>query len=119
MLAIAPLPFPCVAYIEIGFYKRNTYTRNTHNIPLLGIRVKKNIPIRPDAKAIGRRIRQLRGFDLTQSEFGAKLGIGQTQLSKYEQGQSLPTVEILLKLRAYSGVTIDWIITGEDSPKKA
>jgi len=66
-----------------------------------------------DLKAIGRRIREIRGFELTQAEFGRILGIAQTQLSKYELGQSAPTLEILLKLRAYSGKDIDWILTGE------
>ena len=51
---------------------------------------------------------------LTQSEFGRILAIGQTQLSKYEMGQSAPTLEILLKLKSYSGRSIDWIATGED-----
>jgi len=65
-----------------------------------------------DLKAIGRRIREIRGFDLTQAEFGRILGVLQTQLSKYELGQSAPTLEILLKLKAYSGKSIDWILTG-------
>jgi transcriptional regulator with XRE-family HTH domain len=51
--------------------------------------------------AIGRRIREIRGFDLTQVEFGRMLSITQAQLSKYEQGQSASTPEILLKLKAY------------------
>ncbi len=69
--------------------------------------------IRVDLKAMGRRIREIRGFDLTQVEFGRILGIAQTQLSKYELGQSAPTLEVLLKLKAYSGRSIDWILTGE------
>lgn len=73
-----------------------------------------NKKVVPDVFAIGRRIRQIRGFDLTQREFSQKLGIGQTQLSKYEQGQSVPTVELLLRLRALSGKSIDWILTGEE-----
>jgi transcriptional regulator with XRE-family HTH domain len=76
--------------------------------------IKRSIQSRSDLKAIGRRIREIRGFDLTQSEFGRILGIGQTQLSKYEMGQSAPTLELLLKLKAYSGRSIDWIATGED-----
>jgi transcriptional regulator with XRE-family HTH domain len=67
-----------------------------------------------DLKGIGRRIRQIRGFDLTQADFAQILGIGQTQLSKYELGQSAPTVGILLKLKVYSRRTIDWIVTGEE-----
>jgi len=73
----------------------------------------KNISVRLDLKAIGRRIREIRGFDLTQGDFGRMLGIGQTQLSKYELGQSVPTVQVLLRLKAYSRKSIDWILTGE------
>lgn len=65
-----------------------------------------------DLKGIGRRIREIRGFGLTQAKFGHILGIAQTQLSKYELGQSAPTLEMLLKLKAYSGKSVDWILTG-------
>jgi transcriptional regulator with XRE-family HTH domain len=75
---------------------------------------KKNISSTLDLHAIGRRIRQIRGFDLTQAQFGKILGIGQTQLSKYEMGQSAPTLELLLRLKTYSGKSIDWIVTGEE-----
>jgi len=66
-----------------------------------------------DLKAIGRRIREIRGFDLKQAEFAKILGIGQTQLSKYERGKSAPTPEILLKLKKFSRRTVDWVLTGE------
>ncbi len=75
---------------------------------------RKTIFVRPDLKAIGRRIREIRGFDLTQAEFGRILGLPQTQVSKYELGLSAPTPDILLKLRTYSGKSIDWILTGEE-----
>ena len=74
----------------------------------------KNINVAPDLKTIGRRIREIRGFDHTQREFGKMLGIGQTQLSKYEKGLSAPTLELLLKLKSYSGRSLDWIVTGEE-----
>jgi transcriptional regulator with XRE-family HTH domain len=70
--------------------------------------------LEPDLKTIGRRIRQIRGFDLTQAEFCKVLGIGQTQLSKYEKGQSVPTLEVLLKLKAHSGKSLDWIVAVEE-----
>lgn len=73
-----------------------------------------NKNLKPDLEAIGRRIRQMRGFDLTQAEFGKLIGIGQTQLSKYEKGQSAPTLEFLLKLKSHSGKTLDWIVSGEE-----
>jgi transcriptional regulator with XRE-family HTH domain len=69
--------------------------------------------VRLDLKAIGRRVREIRGFDLKQTEFAELLGVSQTQLSKYERGKSVPMPEILLKLKRHSRKTIDWILTGE------
>jgi transcriptional regulator with XRE-family HTH domain len=70
--------------------------------------------VKPDLKNIGRRIREIRGLDLTQTQFGKRLGIGQTMLSKYEKGQASPTLDVLLRLKVYSGKSIDWIVTGEE-----
>ncbi len=69
--------------------------------------------LKPNLKAIARRIREIRGFDLTQGQFAEILGISQAQLSKYEKAQSVPTVELLLKLKSFSKRSIDWILTGE------
>lgn len=81
--------------------------------------VKRHIASGPDLRAIGRRIREIRGFDLTQAEFGRILGVRQAQLSKYEKGHSVPTLELLLSLKSYSGKSIDWIVTGEQAgPEK-
>jgi transcriptional regulator with XRE-family HTH domain len=82
--------------------------------------VKRNIKGIPDLKAIGRRIREIRGFNLNQSEFARIFDIGQAQLSKYEMGLSVPTLEFLLALKRYSGKTIDWIVMGEeaDGPRR-
>ncbi len=67
----------------------------------------------PDLKAIGRRIRQIRGFETRQVELAKALGITQAQLSKYERGQNAPSLDLLLKLKSFSGKSIDWIVTGE------
>ena len=77
------------------------------------MKTKNQEDVRLDLKAIGRRVREIRGFDLKQTEFAEILGISQTQLSKYERGKSVPTPEILLKLRLFSKKSIDWILTGE------
>jgi transcriptional regulator with XRE-family HTH domain len=74
--------------------------------------VKKNPQHRVDLRAIGRRIREIRGFDLSQTEFAKRLGIGQQQLSNYENGKSAPTLEILVRLQAMSGRSLDWIVNG-------
>jgi transcriptional regulator with XRE-family HTH domain len=77
--------------------------------------LKRAIQIRLDPAAIGRRIREIRGFDLTQAEMGKVLGVTQAGLSKLERGERLPTLEVLLKLRVFCGKSIDWMITGEES----
>jgi transcriptional regulator with XRE-family HTH domain len=68
---------------------------------------------RIDLKATGRRIRELRGFDITQGQFAKFLGVTQAQLSKYERGKSAPPLEILVRLKGRFGKSIDWIVTGE------
>ena len=45
------------------------------------------------------RIRELRmEKHMTQIELSAKLGIDQTQLSRYEKGRNLPGLETLMKM---------------------
>jgi transcriptional regulator with XRE-family HTH domain len=72
------------------------------------------IKVTVDARGTGRRIREIRGFGLTQVEFCRVLGISRAQLSKYELGYSAPTPEMLLKLKAFSGKSVDWILVGEE-----
>ena len=79
-------------------------TAHTRNSTLRNVTV--------DLVVIGRRIRNIRGADLTQEEFARVLGVGQTQLSRYELGQSAPTLNILLRLKIYSRKSIDWILFG-------
>lgn len=66
-----------------------------------------------DMKSLGRRIRQLRGFDVTQDEFAKKLGISQSQLSKYERGTVAPPADVLLRIKERFRVSIDWLLTGD------
>jgi transcriptional regulator with XRE-family HTH domain len=86
---------------------RQVHKRNVH---------KRNATLRKvtvDLAVIGRRIRHIRGPEVTQKEFARILGVGQTQLSRYELGQSAPTLNILLRLKIYSQKSIDWILLGE------
>ena len=75
-------------------------------------------PLEADLKNVGRRIREIRGFDLTQAQFGKMLGVAQTTLSKYEKKQAAPTLEISVRLKAYSGKSIDWIVSGEETTRQ-
>lgn len=65
-------------------------------------------------KALGRRLRQLRGFYTTQEEFAERLGISQSQLSKYERGVVAPPADVLLLIKERCHVSIDWLLTGEE-----
>lgn len=61
-----------------------------------------------NAKAIGEKLRKLRG-DRSQAEVAKALGITQAALSAYETGIRIPRDELKIKLAAYYGVTIESI----------
>ena len=67
-----------------------------------------------DWKAVGRRLRQLRGFDKNQAEFARDIGISQSQLSRYEKGKSEIGAEILLRMARKFGKSMEWLLTGEE-----
>jgi transcriptional regulator with XRE-family HTH domain len=62
---------------------------------------------------IGRRIRELRGFDITQAEFARRIGVSQGHLSHIEHGETEIGAEILLKISREFGKSIEWLLTGE------
>lgn len=68
---------------------------------------------RIDWRAVGRRIRELRGFDMYQADFARKLGISQSQLSRYERGQSELDAELLLRIAEMTGKSMEWILRGD------
>ena len=66
-----------------------------------------------DWKAVGRRLRELRGFDANQAEFAKSIGISQGQLSRYEKGKSEISAEVLLRISQSFGRSIEWVLTGK------
>jgi len=60
-----------------------------------------------------RRIREMRGFDMTQAEFARRVGISQNYLSTMERGQVEIGAEILLRIAREFGKSIEWLLTGE------
>lgn len=48
--------------------------------------------------------------NLTQQRLAIELGIDQTSISSYECGKYLPTVEVLIKLADYFGVSTDYLL---------
>ena len=69
-----------------------------------------------DWTAAGRRVRELRGFDMTQQEFADRIGISQAYLSNVERGRVEVGAEILLRIAREFGRTMEWLLTGEDRP---
>jgi len=67
-----------------------------------------------DWKAVGRRIRELRGFDLKQAEFAETIGVGQSHISAVERGIKEPGALVLYRIAKYYGKTVDWLLTGVD-----
>ena len=62
----------------------------------------------PAARSLGRRIKKRRiELGLTQDQLADASGVPQGTISRVEQGQSLPTLPNLLKLRVALGLTDD------------
>jgi transcriptional regulator with XRE-family HTH domain len=68
---------------------------------------------RTDPRAIGLRVRQLRGTE-RQDDLAPFLGITQGHLSKIERGMQAPTAEVLLRLSERYAKKVDWILKGEE-----
>ncbi len=65
-------------------------------------------------KKAGRRIRELRGFYMTQEEFARRIGVSQGYLSMMEHGEVEIGAEILLRISREFEKSIEWLLTGED-----
>jgi transcriptional regulator with XRE-family HTH domain len=74
-----------------------------------------------DLVEIGRRIRQLRGFDRTQAEFARRIRVAQSYLSALERGEKEPGAAVLLAISREFGKSVDWLLTGKlfVEPKKS
>lgn len=73
----------------------------------------------PERKRIfrGDRLREMRRKrQLTQDELADRLGFGQSQMNKYENGKSDPTPEVLVRLAKELSVTTDWLLGLVDDP---
>lgn len=66
-----------------------------------------------DLGAIGRRIRELRGFEMTQARFARRIGVTQSYLSTLEHGEKEPGAAVLLAISKEFGKSVDWLLTGK------
>jgi transcriptional regulator with XRE-family HTH domain len=67
-----------------------------------------------DWVSVGRRIRELRGFDVNQQELAERIGTSQAYLSKIERGKVEIGAEILLRIARKYDRTMEWLLTGRD-----
>ena len=65
-------------------------------------------------KLVGRRIRELRGFDTSQMQFARRIGISQSYLSAVERGEKEMGAEALLRISREFGKSLEWLLTGND-----
>jgi transcriptional regulator with XRE-family HTH domain len=66
-----------------------------------------------DLRALGKRLRQVRGFEIKQEQMAKELGISQSQLSKYERGVAAPPADVLFLIKRKFRISIDWLLTGD------
>jgi transcriptional regulator with XRE-family HTH domain len=65
-----------------------------------------------DWKAVGRRVRTLRGFDTKQADYAELLGVSQSHMSAIEHGQKEASATILLRIAKNHGKTLEWLLIG-------
>jgi transcriptional regulator with XRE-family HTH domain len=67
-----------------------------------------------DWKMVGRRVRELRGYDVTQADLAHRIGVSQGYLSTVEHGQGEIGAEVLLAISREFKKSIEWLLTGKD-----
>jgi len=58
------------------------------------------------------RLRQEAG--MTQAELGEKLNYSDKTVSKWERAESIPDAYVLLRIGEIYGVTVDWLLSGQE-----
>ena len=67
-----------------------------------------------DWRRVGKRLRELRGFELTQAELARRLGVSQGYYSLVERGEREVGPEILLRISREFGKSMEWLLTGKE-----
>lgn len=74
--------------------------------------------MRFDAKEMGKRIRQVRmDMGYTQEGFTELLMISREFMGKVKRGTQAPSLELLFEFHQKMGVSLDYIIYGEESSR--
>lgn len=69
-----------------------------------------------DNITIGKQLAQLRARKgITQTELGERVGVSFQAVSKWERGETLPDVSVLITLADVLETTVDYILRGSQS----
>ena len=69
-------------------------------------------------KEMGKRLKGLReSMGLSQMKMAEILGLKQPSINRYEQGQSAPSLETLVKYADYFDVSMDYLYCRTDEPR--
>ncbi len=69
------------------------------------------------SKDLSIRVKQLRKLkEWSQGQLAKKLGVEYQRISKYERGVIFPTVDMMIRLSEAFGVSLDFLIKGENEP---
>lgn len=64
---------------------------------------------------IGKRIKEIRTeAELTQAQFGEKLSVSQDNVSLWEKGKGMPTVDCVILICKIFGVSADYLLGLKD-----
>ena len=60
----------------------------------------------------------LQKYGVTPYKVAKEAGVTQTALSNWKSGRSTPTTKTLQKIADYFGITLDYLLTGNEEPQK-
>lgn len=67
-----------------------------------------------DPAETGKRIKAIReAKGMTQMKFAEKLNISRSYMNKIEKGTKTASIDLLIEIAVYSGVTLDYLILGQ------
>lgn len=67
-----------------------------------------------DPAETGKRIKAIReAKSMTQMKFAEKLNISRSYMNKIEKGTKTASIDLLIEIAVYGGVTLDYLILGQ------
>lgn len=80
------------------------------------LRPRQNRPEPRPLHTLAQRLRELRrARKLTQLDVARAVGVDRSHLSKIETGDDTPGRDSLTALAGFFGVSLDWLVTGQDN----